>query len=142
VTALYEIVPAGAPLDVKLGSVDSLKYQRPAGGAGAPAGDGEWMTVKLRYKEPAGATSRLIARTVRGETAAPSESFRFATAVAGVGMLLRDSEHKGAATWQSLLALARGARGEDREGYRAEFIRLVETVDLLSRQEARTGGQR
>ncbi|PYP39990.1 MAG: hypothetical protein DMD43_09535 [Gemmatimonadetes bacterium] len=133
VTALYEIVPAGAPLDVKVGSVDPLKYQRPAG-AGRPAGDGEWMTVKLRYKEPSGSTSRLIA--------APSESFRFATAVAGVGMLLRDSEHKGAATWQSLLALARGARGEDREGYRAEFIRLVETMDLLSRQEAKTVGQR
>ncbi len=79
---------------------------------------------------------------MRGETAAPSESFRFASSVAGVGMLLRDSEHKGSATYQSLLALARGARGEDREGYRAEFIRLVETVDLLSRQEARTGGQR
>ena len=141
VTALYEIVPAGAPLDVKVGSVDPLKYQRPAG-AGRPAGDGEWMTVKLRYKEPSGSTSRLIARTVGGETASPSESFRFASAVAGVGMLLRDSEYKGSATWQSLLALARGARGGDREGYRAEFIRLVETMDLLSRQEAKTVGQR
>ena len=57
-------------------------------------------------------------------------------------MLLRDSEYKGSATWQSLLALARGARGGDREGYRAEFIRLVETMDLLSRQEAKTVGQR
>ena len=142
VTALYEIVPAGAPLDVKVGSVDPLKYQRPAGGTGRAAGDGEWMTVKLRYKEPSGSTSRLIARTVGGETAAPSESFRFASAVAGVGMLLRDSEHKGTATWPSLLALARGARGGDRDGYRAEFIRLVETMDLLSRQEAKTVGQR
>ena len=142
VTALYEIVPAGAPLDVKVGSVDPLKYQRPDPGAGRSAGGGEWMTVKLRYKEPSGSTSRLIARTVGGETAAPSESFRFASAVAGVGMLLRDSEYKGSATWQSLLALARGARGGDREGYRAEFIRLVETMDLLSRQEARTGGER
>jgi Ca-activated chloride channel family protein len=142
VTALYEIVPAGAPLDVKVGSVDSLRYQRPAAGAGRATGDGEWMTVKLRYKEPAGSKSRLIARTLSGETAAPSESFRFASAVAGVGMLLRDSEHKGAATYQSLLALARGARGEDREGYRAEFIRMLEMIDLLSRQVAKTVGQR
>ena len=142
VTALYEIVPTGAPLDIKLGSVDPLKYQRPGAGAGPATRDGEWMTVKLRFKEPAGSKSRLIARTLSGETAVPSESFRFASAVAGVGMLLRDSEHKGAATYQSLLALARGARGEDREGYRAEFIRMLETIDLLSRQAAKPVGQR
>ena len=143
VTALYEIVPTGIPLDVKLGSVDPLKYQRPApAGSGRGAGDGEWMSVKLRYKEPAGSTSRLIARTIRGEAEAPSETFRFASAVAGVGMLLRDSEYKGRATYQALLALARGARGQDREGYRAEFIRLVEVIDQLSRQEVRAGVQR
>jgi Ca-activated chloride channel family protein len=140
VTALYEIVPTGIPLDVKVGSVDPLKYQAPASGARAAAPTGEWMTVKLRYKPPTGSTSRLIARTIEGESASPSESFRFASAVAGVGMLLRGSEQAWSATYASLARLAAGAKGADRDGYRAEFVRLTETIDLLSRQ--RTVGAR
>ncbi len=132
VTALYELVPAGAPLDVKVGTVDPLKYQ----GNGETArvtreGNGDWLTVKLRYKPPRDSASRLLERTVRAETRSPSMNLRWASAVAGVGMLLRDSEHKGRATWPAMLALARGARGEDAEGYRAEFIRLAETMEML-----------
>lgn len=135
VTALYEIIPAGAPLDVKVGRVDPLKYQRPEGGDDRRAGDSEdWFTVKLRYKPPASSTSRLLDRVVRGETRSPSANLRWASAVAGVGMLLRDSEHKGEATWGRMIALARGAKGEDAEGYRAEFVRLAETMELLTRQ--------
>jgi Ca-activated chloride channel family protein len=134
VTALYEIVPTGIPLDVKVGSVDPLKYQAPASGAGTAAPTGEWMTVKLRYKPPTDSTSRLLARTIEGESSSPSESFRFASAVAGVGMLLRGSEQAWSATYASLARLAAGAKGADRDGYRAEFVRLTETIDLLSRQ--------
>ena len=94
----------------------------------------EWMTVKLRYKPPTGSTSRLITRTLERESGTPSETFRFASAVAGVGMMLRGSEQAGAATYASLAALATGAKGTDRDGYRAEFVRLVEAIDLLSRQ--------
>lgn len=140
VTALYEVVPVGAPLDVKLGSVAPLRYQN---GVAAPAGrsSDDWLTVKIRYKSPAGANSRLLSQVVRGERA-PSETFRWAAAVAGIGMLLRDSEHKGRGTWTSMLTLARGARGPDREGYRSEFIRVVETAELLASQVAAGTGDR
>jgi Ca-activated chloride channel family protein len=60
-----------------------------------------------------------------------SDNFKFSAAVAEFGMLLRDSEHKGAATYSQVLELAREAIGEDEFGYRAEFIRLVETAALL-----------
>ena len=127
------------PLDVPVGTVDGLKYQRtdPVGNRTAIAGhDDEWMTVKLRYKDPKGSVSRLITSTVRGETRNPSESFRFASAVAGVGMLLRDSEHRGRMSYAALLEQARAARGVDREGYRAEFLRLGEMIETLSRKVA------
>ena len=56
---------------------------------------------------------------------------RFASAVAGFALLLRDSEHRGGASFEQVLALARGARGEDENGYRAEFIGMVETARTL-----------
>jgi Ca-activated chloride channel family protein len=126
VTALYEVVPVGADSDVQPRGVDALRYQTPAASSGAHGG--ELLNVKLRYKEPDGETSRLLARAVRdpGRGARTSNDFRFAAAVAEWGMLLRESEHRGRSTADGVLALARGARGEDREGYRAEFIRLVE----------------
>ncbi len=139
VTALYEIVPVGGPLDVKVGKVDYLKYQPndPSDRQTTVSGnEDEWMTVKLRYKDPKGSTSRLLARTVRGETLNPSETFRFASAVAGVGMLLRDSEYKGRLSYAALVAQARAAMGPDRDGYRSEFVRLTEKVALMQHQLA------
>jgi Ca-activated chloride channel family protein len=136
VTALYEIVPVGVP--VKLPGVDPLKYQAPR--RTAEADGGELLTLKLRYKEPAGSESRLLTTIVKGgEAGHGSANVRFAAAVAGFGMLLRASEHKGSATFDTVLELARGARGEDAEGYRAEFISLVERAQSLSagRAEAR-----
>jgi Ca-activated chloride channel family protein len=126
VTALYEIVPVGAEPPAGAGSVDPLKYQT---GGRTRTGSGDWLTVKLRYKEPTGTASKLIDRVVKSEGGAPSTDFRFASAVAGVGMLLRDSEYKGSATLASMLTLARGARGHDEEGYRAEFVRIVEQIE-------------
>ncbi len=128
VTALYEIVPVDGEAPGTDGSVDQLRYQdRPK-----TTGSGDWFTVKLRYKPPQGSTSRLFERVVRNDTGTPSSDFRFVTAVASFGMLLRDSEHKGQSTFASVLAMARGARGSDEEGYRAEFIRLVETAETLA----------
>ena len=131
VTALYEIVPAdGEGAGEDDGSVDPLKYQsrRPRESRGSE----DWFTVKVRYKAPAGSTSRLLERIVTQETRSPSTDFRFAASVAQFGMLLRDSEFKGQSSFGGVLALARGARGPDDEGYRAEFIRLVETAATLS----------
>jgi Ca-activated chloride channel family protein len=139
VTALYEIVPRGAATGRP--AVDPLRYQRRA--AGPAAASGELLTVKLRYKEPTGDVSRLVARTVadrRGALEAASPEFRFAAAVAQWGMLLRGSEHRGESSYASVLDLARGAMGPDREGYRAEFVSLVQrarTPAEAGRGEAR-----
>lgn len=124
VTALYEVVPAGADEQPARG-VDPLRYQQP-GGPSAAAASGELLTVKLRYKPPQGDESLLITRPVRDvANAAPSADFRFSAAVAAWGMLLRDSPHRGAATWDGVQNLAEGALGDDGHGYRHEFVRLV-----------------
>jgi len=132
VTALYEIVPPGAEID--LPKVDALKYQRPAPTTPSTAGRDELMTVKLRYKAPDGDDSRLITVPVKNRTAELSENVGFAAAVAEFGMLLRQSEYRGSATPADAAALARRFRGADPDGYRAEFVRLVELAATLPRQ--------
>ena len=138
VTALYEIVPPGAVGDINNGGVDPLKYQRPASPAQAmdTVASNELMTVKVRYKQPDGDSSRLVSVPVDGRTTTSTRSrhFGFAAAVAQFGMLLRNSPFKGDATWSDVVRLARTHRGDDRDGYRAEFIRLVELAASLDRQ--------
>lgn len=137
VTALYEIVPVGSAQPL----IDPLKYQPTPWTAAltnnqkaAPA-TAEVLTVKLRYKEPQGSTSKLITQPLTGaaaDMARASTDFRFAAAVAQFGMLLRQSEQRGAATWASTATLAEGARGTDADGYRAELLRLVRLAEGLS----------
>jgi Ca-activated chloride channel homolog len=131
VTALYEIVPPGVPID--LPSADPLRYQGKAEPSRAATSD-ELLTVKLRYKEPEGEASRLLSAAVRDhkEVADPSETLRFAAAVAEFGLLLRESEHKGQATWAQVRELAEGARGRDAGGYREAFLDLVRRAEELS----------
>jgi Ca-activated chloride channel homolog len=140
VTALYEIVPVGASLEGTGGDLDDLKYQtvRPRSGVNSD----EWLTVQLRYKEPEGATSRLLTHPVRVRrpAAEPGGDFRFAAAVAAFGLVLRESEYRGTATLDQVLQLARGAEGRDPDGERAEFVRLVESARLLSGMESEGGG--
>lgn len=130
VTALYELIPAGA---AAIPAVDDLKYQQVQ-----PKNDasGEVLTVKIRYK-PLGQGSSVEQRhslpAGARELTRTSEDFRFAAAVAGFGMLLKKSEHQGQASYPLLLDLARQAKGKDEDGYRAEFIRLLETSELLAR---------
>jgi len=128
-TAFYEIVPAGS--DEKVADVDPLKYQKRT-----ESGRGEVCTVKLRWKKPDGDTSMLKEIPVSERATAletPSEDFRFASAVAEFALLLSDSKFKGDASFDRILDRARHAKGEDLEGYRAEFIRLVETAQLLGK---------
>jgi Ca-activated chloride channel homolog len=131
VTALYEIIPAGVKSEF-LGSVDPLKYQtEPKKTNTATA---EMATVKLRYKLPDGDDSKLTQRIVSaGGTTfdRSSENFRWAAAVAGFGMLLRDSEFKGTATYASCREWAKGATGKDKNDYRREFVRLLDTTEML-----------
>ncbi|HWQ61871.1 MAG TPA: VWA domain-containing protein [Negativicutes bacterium] len=125
VTVLYEVVPADAK--DAAGPDEPLVYQRPV----LVASD-DFLQVKIRYKKPAEDVSRLLVKKIGGElTAGSSDNFRFAAAVAEYAMLLRNSEFRGQATYRQALALAQGARGADREGYRAEFVRLVEVSELL-----------
>ncbi|MCP5112792.1 MAG: DUF3520 domain-containing protein, partial [bacterium] len=112
--------------------IDPLKYQETRL-TPAAAARGEALTVKLRYKEPRGAESKLLSRAVAaGEPSQASESFRFATAVAGFGMLLRDSKHKGECTWQTVAAMADQAKGNDPDGRRSEFVYLLKTAGNLA----------
>ncbi len=136
VTALYEIVPAGSTLRQAQGdrpTVDPLKYQQTVINPKAVSSK-ELMTIKLRYKQPDGNASKLLVREVEdGDNAfeKASDDFRFAAAVAEFGLLLRDSEHKGQASYAQVLEIARGSRGKDPEGYRGEFLRLVDAAKGL-----------
>ncbi|HEU0007637.1 MAG TPA: YfbK domain-containing protein, partial [Terriglobia bacterium] len=128
VTALYEVVPVGK--EGALPGIDSLKYQKPVE-VTRESKSGELLTLKLRYKEPDGATSKLMQVPVsdRGTSwAQASRDFKFASAVAALGMILRDSPYKGNATLGSVLDLAEAGRGEDKQGYRVEFIELVRSA--------------
>ncbi|MBW2523508.1 MAG: VWA domain-containing protein [Deltaproteobacteria bacterium] len=132
VTALYEVVPAGVPLP-QAGSVDPLKYQQPATVSPAAA-SGELGTIKVRYKEPAGTTSKLSTFAVsdRGTTfEAATADARFAAAVAAFGMLLRDSKHKGGATFAMARDVASSALGTDANGYRRELVALIDRAHRL-----------
>ena len=93
--------------------------------------------MKLRWKAPDADTS-VLTETVcpapeprkRGK---PSEDFRFASAVAEYELLLEDSKFKGEASYAAVLERARAAKGADAEGWRAEFIRLVEAAALYAK---------
>ncbi len=92
------------------------------------------LTVKLRYKDPDGSVSKLVERPLVDAAVAlekTSDDFRFSAAVAAFGMVLRDSEFKGQADLAQALDLAKGARGKDAFGYRAEFINLAEIASLI-----------
>jgi Ca-activated chloride channel family protein len=131
VTALYEIVPAGLPVPGP--AVDALKYQEKPKAAPAAA-SGEWLTVKLRYKDPEAQTSQLLSQVLGGEVAKlddTSADFRFAGAVAAFGMLLRDSPHRGDASYAAARQLARGALADDPGGHRAGFVELIDAAEAL-----------
>jgi Ca-activated chloride channel family protein len=136
VTAFYEIVPAGVKDDY-LVSVDALKYQTQLPKSALNASS-EMMTIKFRYKEPISSASKLSQAVVDDKPLdfdATSADFKFASAVAELGMLLRDSKFKQKASFSHVIATARAGKGEDTEGYRAEFIRLAESAKLLTKTE-------
>ncbi len=133
VTALYEIVPVGSTQPL----IDDLKYQPTKATAASMQQflTNDVLTVKLRYKEPQGNTSKLLSQPLGGAPVAIANAtpdFRFAAAVAQFGMLLRQSEQRGTATWAATEKLADGARGADADGYRAELVRLVRLAEGLS----------
>ena len=135
VTALYEIIPVGERSDF-LKKVDTLKYQKEEKFS-ASAFSNELMTVKLRYKQPDGATSKLMEVPVTDRNVAiqnTSANYRFASSVAEFGMLLRNSSFKQKATYKNVITLAQNALGADSEGYRKEFLELVQKATTLAKK--------
>ncbi|MBU2102455.1 MAG: von Willebrand factor type A domain-containing protein [Candidatus Omnitrophica bacterium] len=130
VTALYEIVPADSTEE--FATIDPLRYQDVTV---KPSTD--IMTIKFRYKEPNATESKLLVKELK-ETGATekeaSENLQFASAVAEFGLILRNSPHKGTASYEGLLRRARLATGNDHDGYRAEFIRIVDTARIFDEE--------
>jgi Ca-activated chloride channel family protein len=120
VTALYEFEPAGAAR-------------------------GEIATLKLRYKQPSGTSSELITASARDDGRNVHEAtsdMQFAAAIAEFGMLLRNSPHRGSATYAEALALARASRGVDLDGTREEMLRMLDSSRALSGEaQPRFAGQ-
>ena len=138
VTALYEIIPTGSESGSKyLMDIDELKYQQPKK-TGKSQFEDEMLTIKLRYKDPQGSKSRLISKVVPSDVTAlgaSTHNFMWSAAVASFGMVLRNSEFKGNATYAMVEQWARQAQGKDPMGYRAEFIKLVQSVALLAQHK-------
>lgn len=138
VTALYEIIPVGVKSDF-LKKTDSLKYQDNYNEFSKATQTDELMTIKFRYKKPAEDSSRLLEIAVKDQQLSinhASNNFRFATSVAEFGMLLRNSEFRSSASFDDVLMLARRSKGNDEEGYRSEFIQLVENVQAMKEENA------
>lgn len=132
VTALYEVIPAGVTSDF-VKTADPLKYQKT--GRVVPGNSEELFTVKLRYKNPDEEESRKITIAVpdsNEDWKDASDNFRLAAAVAEFGMMLRNSEYKSEASYEQALAIARAAKGDDDNGYRAEFIDLVKAAQQIN----------
>ncbi len=127
VTALYEIVPKG----MMESKGRNLRYQERLSKS---VGD-ELAYVKFRYKKPDGQTSILLEQTIENANTPiekASENFRFSAAVAAWGLLLRNSEFKGNANYETVHGLARNAMGDDAFGYRREFLDLVKLSSELA----------
>ncbi|MDZ4794761.1 MAG: VWA domain-containing protein [Bacteroidota bacterium] len=134
VTALYEVIPVGVTDDFTK-SVDLLKYQ--TNDRKVLSNTGEIMTIKLRYKKPDESVSKLLTHPVMDQHTAlvnTSDNFRFSAAVAEFGLLLRSSEYKQQASYSQVINLAKGAKGIDDNGYRAEFIRLVQSATSMAKK--------
>lgn len=129
VTAIYEIIPANSNEKIN-GKVDDLKYQTPK--KITRKHTDELATVKLRYKFPKENTSNLLQEIVITKLEnKPSNNFNFSAAVAGYGMLLRESEFKGDLTFENVIELAKSSKGTDDNGYRSEFIQQIKSTSLL-----------
>ncbi len=135
VTAIYEVVPIGAKSDYR--RVDPTRYQsndKPKASKSKKSHNDELLFVKLRYKEPKETESKLIERAVLNDVKPfkkCSDNFRFSAAVTAYGFMLQDNEFKGTTDWKLVKNLAKKSLGEDKYGYRAEFMQLIEKAELL-----------
>ncbi|WP_430933765.1 YfbK domain-containing protein [Saccharicrinis sp. 156] len=138
VTALYEIIPLGAE-DIKdyVPGVDALKYQasKKKEIQGNNTYSDELLTLKLRYKQPDAPKSTLLVETVKNKVLSyqkSSSDFKFTASVAAWGMKLRNSDYIENVNYDDIIKWAKASRSEDKEGYRAEMIRLMESAQVLA----------
>lgn len=135
VTALYELALVGSGAE----SVDPLRYggagrkPEPAAPQSVAGANGEVGYLRLRYKQPEAETSRLIEQPIALSTMRPaaSERLQFAAAVAAFADALRGGKHLGEWTLDDVAQLAQRSRGQDADGYRGEFVALVEQARAL-----------
>ncbi len=128
VTALYEIIPEGTDSELFTATSD-LKYTKTPS-TSATAFPNELATVKFRYKKPDEDTSKELVRiipTTSKNLKSASEDFKFASAVAWFGLILRDSKLVKNKSKEAVIELANEGISTDSDGYREEFVRLVET---------------
>ncbi len=130
VIAFYELVPVGS---IGSTNTEELKYQKVES---TNEWHNEWMEVRLRYKEPEGLLSKKLVVPVTDENAKsrPSIDFRFAASVAELGLLLKNSEFKADASYENLISEAENSLGNDKEGYRKQFLELVEMAKYLYKE--------
>ncbi len=128
VTAIYEIIPTSS--DESVPGVDDLEYQKTE-----VVKSKDIMTLKLRYKEPDGSVSKLLKYKIGKNDFAKqvSDNFYWAIAVTEFGLILRNSPFKANSNFEHVLSLANKYKGNDQEGNRAEFIRLVKVAELLKK---------
>lgn len=136
VTAIYEVILANSKSTQTIHQAADLKYQTTK----VSGNETDLMTVKFRYK-PIQSDQSILLEQVLKNTAITnlgnsSDNYRFSAAVTGFGMLLRNSKFKGSATYDSVLELAKGALGNDKEGYRTEFLQMVQSANTLETLEA------
>ncbi|HDJ9619574.1 TPA: VWA domain-containing protein [Escherichia coli] len=119
ITLLFELTLKG-----QKASIDKLRYA-PDNKSAKSDKTKELAWLKIRWKSPQGKESQLVEFPLASAIKAPSEDMRFRAAVAAYGQKLRGSEYLNNTSWQQIKQWAQKAKGEDPQGYRAEFIRLI-----------------
>jgi Ca-activated chloride channel homolog len=134
VTAIYEITPVGSAARM----VDENRYAENDRRISPRGSRDEYGFLKIRYKLPNETQSRLLTKPIAVRSARLSEPVRrdvqFSTAVAGFAQLLRGGTYTGALTYDDIIRQAQGAKGDDRYGYREEFVQLVRKAQLAKGQ--------
>jgi len=137
VTALYEVIPVGVRSNL-LGNVDPLKYQNEPSNATLsdfnPNIYPDLLTIKLRYKQPnSNKSQKMEIPLIDNNKDNVSDDFRFASAVAMFGQVMKNSEYNGDGNFDKAIILAQKGYGDDKQGYRREFVRLMETAKGLAK---------
>ena len=127
VTALYEVIPVGVKSQYLKG-ISDLKYTKRELKSNF---SNELFTVKFRYKKPDGDKSIEMIHVHENNVQQASVDMKFASAVALYGMQLRHSEYDNNSKLNDVLDLAKQGRGQDVNGYRSEFVRLVNAYNSL-----------